>query len=107
MKTTFTVRHMEKNSIVQDHFDDRVAMLSKHLKHFEDDLIYLHGTLEKNPHKGEFYASLTLYLPSLSIHSRERAEDFGLALSFAFADVVRQLEKQMDKRVREKRRRVR
>lgn len=107
MKTTFTVRHMEKNSIVTDHFNERVEMLSNHLKKFKDELVYLHGTLERNPHKSEFYAGLTLYLPSLAIHSRERAKDFGLALSFAFSDIVRQLEKHIDKLNREKRRSIR
>ena len=107
MKTTFNVRHMDKNSIVQDHFDERVLMLSKHLKRFKDDLTFLHATLEKNPHKNEFYSTLTLYLPSVALHSREKDKDFGLALSFAFSDIVRQLEKHADKMGREKRRKVR
>ncbi len=107
MKTTFTVRHLEKNSIVADHFEDGVAKLERHVKRFNEDLVYLHGTLEKNPHRDEFYATLSLFLPTVALHCRERGEDFALALNFAFTDIIRQLEKHTDKLNTEKRRRER
>ncbi|HAJ57378.1 MAG TPA: hypothetical protein DCL35_06375 [Candidatus Omnitrophica bacterium] len=107
MKTTFTVRHVEKDSIIQDYFDDRAQKLQKHLKRFKDDLVYLHGMLEKNPHREEFYASLSLFLPTLALHCREKGEDFVTAMNASFQDIIRQLEKHVDKMNREKRRRVR
>ncbi len=107
MKTTFTVTHMEENAIIKDHFEDRVSKLDKYLKRFRADLVYLHGTLDKNPHKEEFYASLSLYLPSATLHCRERAEDSVTAMNLAFLDLARQIEKHKDKLNREKRRKVR
>jgi ribosomal subunit interface protein len=107
MNTTFTVRHLENNDIIKGTFEDRAVKLKEHLKRFKDDLTYLHGTLEKNPHKDEFYATLSLFLPSVALHCREQGGDYAAALNTAFSDIVRQLEKHIDKLNREKRRRVR
>jgi len=107
MKTTFTVSHFEENSVIRDHFQDRVMKLQKYLKRYKDELVFLHGTLDKNPHKDEFYASLSLYLPSVTLHCRERGSDYALALNLAFLDIARQIEKHTDKLNREKRRKVR
>jgi len=107
MKTTFTVTHLESNDIIKRHFDDKVQRLGKYLKRFKDDLIYLHGALDKNPHQDEFYASLSLYLPSVVLHCRERGTDYASALNTAFLDMARQIEKHKEKLIREKRRKVR
>lgn len=107
MKTTFTVRHLENDDIIKGHFEDRAEKLEKHVKRFKDDLVYLHGTLEKNPHREEFYATLSLFLPTLALHAREKGLDYATAMNFAFADIVRQIEKHVDKLNREKRRQVR
>lgn len=109
MKTTFTVRHieMEEEKKAKDYFQDRVEKIGKYLIRFEDDLIYLHGDLDRNPHKEEFYASLSLYLPAVALHCRERGEDSAAALNAAFLDMTRQIKKQKDKMSREKRRKVR
>lgn len=105
MKTILTVRHLENNSIIQGHFQERAEKLNQHLKRFKDDLVYLHGTLDKNPHKEEFYATLSLFLPTTALHCMERGFDFVAAMNAAFLDMVRQVEKHTDKIVREKRRR--
>ena len=107
MKTTFAVSHVANNPEFEEHFQERVARLQKYVKRFRDELVYLHGTLDKNPHKEEFYASLSLYLPSGTLHCRERGENFVSALNAAFLDLARQIEKHKDKLISEKRRRVR
>ena len=107
MKTTFTVRHLENDSTVKEYFKDRSAGLAKHVKRFKDDLVYLHGTLEKNPHREEFYATLSLFLPTMALHCREKGDDYAFALNLAFQDIIRQIEKHVDKLNREKRRSVR
>lgn len=107
MKTTFAIRHAEDESKIRAHFDDRVQKLEKYLVRFKDDLIYLHGDFDKNPHKEEFYASLSLYLPAATMHCRERGEDFTAAINAAFLDLARQIRKHNEKLGREKRRRVR
>lgn len=109
MKTTFSTRHIEaeSNDIIKGHFEDRAEKVKKYLKRFSDDLIYLHGTLERNPHKDEFWATLSLFLPTIALHCRERGQDYSSALNLAFLDLTRQIEKHKDKLGREKRRSVR
>ena len=104
---TLAFSHMEDNSIIRDHFEERASKLQKYIKRFKDDLVHLHGSLDKNPHKEEFYASLSLYLPTATLHCREAAEDSMSAVSRAFLGLIRQAEKHTDKLIREKRRKVR
>ena len=106
MKTTLAFSHMEDNSIVRDYFDEKCEKLTRYTKRFKDDLVHLHGTLDKNPHKEEFYASLTLYLPATTLHCREAGGDFEAAMHSAFLWLVRQVEKYTDKLFKEKRRRA-
>ena len=107
MKTTFLTRHLESDDIFKNHFEDKAAWLGKHLKRFKEDLVYLHGMLEKNPHKEEFYSTLSLFLPTTALHCREAGPDFASAINLAFLDMARQIEKHKAKLIREKRRKVR
>jgi ribosomal subunit interface protein len=107
MKTTFLTRHLEESDIFKKHFEEKALKLGKHLKRFHEDLVYLHGMLEKNPHKEEFYATLSLFLPTTALHCREAGSDFSSAINSAFLDLGRQIEKHKSKLIREKRRRVR
>ena len=107
MKTTFTVSHLEANDIIRGHFQEKAERVSAYLKRFKDDLVYLHGALDKNPHKNEFYASLSLYLPHVVLHCREAGEDFALAMNLAFSALARQIKKHKEKINTEKRRKSR
>jgi ribosomal subunit interface protein len=107
MKTTFTVRHVEDDSAVRGHFEDRCQKLQKYLKRFKEDQVFLHGTLEKNPHREDFFATLSLFLPFVALHCRERGGDSLAAMNAAFLDIIRQVEKHTEKLDREKRRRER
>ena len=107
MKTSFTLRHITDEVTPKQYFEEKAGKLAKHTKRFKDELVYLHGTLEKNPHKEEFYATLSLFLPTMALHCREKGDDFALALNLAFQDIIRQIEKHVDKLNREKRRVVR
>ena len=104
---TLAFSHMEDNSIVRDYYAEKAAKLDRYTKRFKEDLVYLHGALDKNPHKEEFYASLSLYLPTMTLHCREAGEDFTAAMNSAFLGLIRQVEKHTDKLTKEKRRRVR
>jgi ribosomal subunit interface protein len=107
MQTTFVVRHAEEEDRIKAYFDDRAQKIRKHLSRFRDDLVYLHGSLERNPHREEFHAALSLYLPSAALHCRERAEDYVTALNKVFLSLVRQIDKHKEKLSKEKRRKER
>jgi len=109
MNITFTMSHVEEDqAAIKEYFDQGAAKVAKHLKRFKDDLTSLHGALDKNPHKkDEFFASLSLFLPSAAIHCRERGKDYCAAINAAFLDLARQIEKHKAKLTREKRRQER
>ncbi len=107
MKATLALSHLEDNSIIRDLYDEKVDKLSKYTSRFKEELVHLHGALDKNPHKDEFYTSLTLYLPIGTLHCREKGEDYAASMTKAFLAMIRQLGKHTDKLTREKRRKVR
>jgi len=107
VRTTLVFSHMEENEQARQAFGERASRIAKYLKRFREDQVFLHGALDKNPHKEEFYASLTLYLPTATMHARERAVDYGAAFTEAFLVLSRQLAKYKDKSTREKRRTTR
>jgi ribosome-associated translation inhibitor RaiA len=90
MKITVAFSHMEDNSIIRDHFAERALKLQKYIGRFKDDLVYLHGSLDKNP-----------------LHCRETAGDSMSAVSKAYLGLTRQVEKLTDKLTKEKRRQAR
>lgn len=107
MKTTLTLRHLEESEILKQHFDQRIEKIQQHLKRFSDDLTFLHGVIEKNPHKEECFAALSLYLPTVALHCREKGIDSLTALNSSFLALTRQIEKHKAKLTREKRRQER
>jgi len=104
VRTTLVFNHTQEGPRARAVFDEKAQKIAKHLKRFRDDQVYLHGALDKNPHKEEFHASLTLYLPATTLHARECAPEYGAAFNEAFLDLARQLRKHKDKLTREKRR---
>ncbi len=107
MKVTLAFSHMQEDPIIKDYYVERAQKLKNHMKRFKDELVYLHGSLDKNPHKEEFYVSLSLYLPTMTLHCRETGFDYEAAMNGAFLGLIRQVEKHTDKLSKEKRRRVR
>ncbi|MFH0876815.1 MAG: HPF/RaiA family ribosome-associated protein, partial [Candidatus Omnitrophota bacterium] len=107
MRTTLTLKHVEENDILKQHFDQRIDKVRQHLKRYSDDLTFLHGVIEKNPHKDECFAALSLYLPTVVLHCREKGIDSLAAMNSSFLALTRQIEKHKAKLTREKRRKER
>ena len=104
MKVTFSARCQDMEKDVRGFFFEKASKLEVYLKRFKEDLVTLHGSLEKNPHKDEFYATVSLYLPTGVLYCREDGEDPGSAINLVFLDIVRQIKKHKDKLNIEKRR---
>lgn len=108
MKSSFTVNHLDDSPVFRQYFEQKAAKIGKYLKRFSDDLVYVHGVLDKNPHKNdEFFASVSLFLPTTTLHCRETGGDYSSAMNAAFLDISRQIEKHKAKLTREKRRKER
>ena len=93
MRTTLTLRHFKKNKIVQTHFDDQVDRLLGRLSNFKEEAVFIHATVDKNPHKDHFSCSVTVHLPSMTLHAHDDQYDLFKAMNAAFSSLVRQAEK--------------
>ena len=100
-----TVKHLKKNKLIQDFFDERIDRLFPHLSNFRKDSISVHGKLDRNPHKEEYYVSLNVCLSSITLHSRETEVDLFRAVNSAVSSVIRQAEKLKTKLRRKNRKR--
>lgn len=93
MDTRLTVRHMENNTVLQNHFEEKVGNLSTRFSVFRNDAITVHCNIDKNPHKEEYDASLTVHLPSHSLHSRASGFDAFGAMNGVFETMKKQVDK--------------
>lgn len=97
MNLTLSYRNVEKSSAIEVLVDRHLSKLSKLLKTYAPELVHLHGTFDKNPHKPEYYLSLNLALPSGQIHSTGQGPDLPVTVRNAFAELRRQFKKHMEK----------
>lgn len=104
MRIAFTSRCPDKDSHIRDCFYEKAEKIEQYLKRFKDELVHMHGAIEENPHKEEFFATISLYLPTGVLYCRKSDDDYAGAINEAFLDLVRQLKKHKDKLNREKRR---
>ncbi|MDD5352167.1 MAG: ribosome-associated translation inhibitor RaiA [Candidatus Omnitrophica bacterium] len=88
-----STKHFNKSKEIEDFFEERVDKLAQHLSRFQDEAVSLHGNLDRNPHKEEFYVSLNVRLPSATLYSKETAADLFIAINSAFNAIIRQAEK--------------
>jgi ribosomal subunit interface protein len=79
---------------------EKIESLRKYLKHFEEDVLHLHGNIEKNPHREEYFTSFNLYLPKMVLHCRAAEKRLEASVNRAFAELARQLDKQKTKFMR-------
>ena len=97
MNLTLSYRNVEKSAAIEELVDRHLNKLSKLLKTYAPELVHLHGTFDKNPHKPEYYLSLNLALPSGQIHCTGEGSSLPVAVRNAFAELRRQFKKHMEK----------
>jgi len=93
MHSTLTVKNLEKTPQIEDYFDQHADKLSLHLERFNQDLIEIHGMIERNVHRDEFFVIITVKLLSVKLRSQESSRDVLKALNSGFESLIRQAEK--------------
>ncbi len=93
---TFTwdlvTKNVERYAQLEEKLREKISKLEKHLQRFPPDAIHLHTHLEKNPKKPLYTASLTLRLPSNTLHSDKTEDDPMPAFDEAVKALLRELE---------------
>src|ERR1700729_926129 len=74
-----------------------IEKLNRLLKHYAVDLVHLHGSLEKTPHKPEFQYALNLTLPTGTLHATAAGTLPLGAAKGAFAELEKQVKKHQQK----------
>jgi len=97
LKTSFSYRQVELREETEKEVDANAKGLEKFLKRFAPDLVQLHGAFERIPHKHGFALSLNLSLPTGTLHATGEGSDAAGSVRVAFAEVLAQLKKHMDK----------
>ncbi len=97
MKITYS--HIEQGyRITIEHETERhTDKLNRILKRYDPDLVRLHESLEKSPHKPEYSFSVNLTLPTGTMHATGVGADPLGSAKAAFAELEKQVTKHQQK----------
>jgi ribosomal subunit interface protein len=93
MNVSFSYKHVNSQQDVAAEVTRRLDKLGKLLQSYEPDLIQLHGVFSKNQRKDEQTLSLTLSLPSGTLHAIGSGKNVLAGCKNAFSDIEEQLKK--------------
>jgi ribosomal subunit interface protein len=97
MKTSFSCKHSELRAAVEGEIERHLPKLERILKRYAPDLVQLHGSFDRHPRKTEFTLSLTLSLPTGTLHTSGQGADVRTGCKQAFAELELQLKKHQGK----------
>ena len=97
MKITYSQIEAADRASIEKEFARHIEKHNRLLKRYDPDLVQLHCTLEKTPHRIEFAFSLNLTLPSGSLQATGRGADARAGAKVAFAEIESQVKKHQEK----------
>jgi ribosomal subunit interface protein len=94
MKFSISYRYVQAHDAVEPQTERHVKKLERLLKSYEPDLVQLHGVFSsKNPHRQEYSFSLTLSLPTGTLHSTGNGSNLRASCTKAFTELEAQVKK--------------
>src|SRR5690348_18166302 len=93
MKTSFSYKQPELREETQKEIETCIKRLEKLLKNYAPDLIQLHGSFGRIPHRESFALSLNLSLPTGTMHATGEADDVRGSVRAAFSEILAQLDR--------------
>jgi len=97
MKITYSQIEAEVRESIDKECAHHIEKLNRLLKRYDPDLVQLHCTVEKTPHRIEFAFSLNLTLPTGSLQATGRGSDARAGAKVAFAELEGQVKKHQEK----------
>lgn len=97
MKVTYSQIEAEVRESIDNECAHHIEKLNRLLKRYDPDLVHLHCTVEKTPHRIEVAFSLNLTLPTGSLQATGRGSDARAGAKVAFAEVESQVKKHQEK----------
>jgi ribosome-associated translation inhibitor RaiA len=93
MKLSVSHKHVEPNRAVEKEIEHNTAKLNRLLKAYQPDLVQLHGVISKTPPPDEYSFSLTLTLPTGTLHVTGAGANTVAGCKHAFSELQTQLKK--------------
>ncbi len=93
MNISISYKHVEAQQDVARELMRRLDKLGKLLKSYEPDLIQLHGVFTRNQRTEEQTCSLTLSLPSGTLHATGNGRNVLAGCKNAFSDIESQIKR--------------
>jgi ribosomal subunit interface protein len=93
MKLSISYKHVESHEAIEKETARFVRKLEQLLKTYEPDLVQLHGVFSKNTHNDEHSFSLTLSLPTGTLHATGTSESVRASCKQAFSELEAQVKK--------------
>jgi ribosome-associated translation inhibitor RaiA len=97
MKITYSHIEPEFQEAIEHETERQAEKLNRLLKHYAADLVYLHESLEKTPHKQEFNFSVNLNVPTATLYATGVGADALGSAKAAFAELEKQVKKHQAK----------
>jgi ribosome-associated translation inhibitor RaiA len=97
MKITYSHIEIEFRIPIEHETERHADKLNRLLKHYAADLVHLHGSLERVPHKPEFSYAVNLTLPTGTLHATATGTQALGAAKGAFAELETQVKKHQQK----------
>jgi ribosome-associated translation inhibitor RaiA len=97
MKITYSQIESGSRESIEKECAHHIEKLNRLLKRYDPDLILLHCSLEKTPRRTEYGFSLSLTLPTGSLHAIGRGADARAGAKVAFAEIESQAKKHQEK----------
>lgn len=93
MNVSINYRHVQAQEDVAKELMRRLDKLERLLKSYGPDLIQLHGVFSRNQRTDEQNCSLTLSLPSGTLHATGSGKNVLAGCKNAFSDIESQIKK--------------
>ena len=93
MNVSISYKHVEEQQAVATELMRRLDKMGKLLKSYEPDLIQLHGVFSRNQRTEEESFSLTLSLPSGTLHATGSGKNTLAGCKNAFSDIEAQIKR--------------
>ncbi len=71
--------------------------IRRHMGKLPVEDAYFHVTVEKNPHKPQYYVGIALYLPNKNMYARQQEKAPDIAMHKAINSLIKQIERYRDR----------
>ena len=93
MNVSISYKHVTSHKEVETEVARYLPKFQRLLKSYEPDLIKLHGGFKRNPHNAEQALSLSLSLPSGTLHATGTGSSLRTSCKRAFSELELQVKK--------------